>query len=122
MKRKVLLLLLLFSFLLLAAFTNIHQVKHSWSTFLSFCLSAVCLQTLILHFWFPGFKAIRYFMGCYLLLVVFMVVVKAGWLDPLLGMHKAQAGLNHLMNLIKSPVPIMVLIMALILYQREKGG
>ena len=120
MKQKLLLTVLILVFLFISATAQTTLIESTWSGFVAFGLSAVFIQTLILHYWAGYRRLVLFFSSGYLLIFLFMCLVKAGITDVLISASKADAGLNHLIDFMKSPLPLMVVLVSISLYNKEK--
>lgn len=119
MYSRILLSVLILLFLIISAFGNIYYVKSSWLLF--FLYGAVCigLNALIFFLWTRDLGLGRWQLLVYVLLFAGMCLLKLHVFDAILNAHRADAGLNHLLNLLKSPVPLMLLIPSA--YLRKAG-
>lgn len=57
-----------------------------------------------------------------LVLLVFMHTVYWHWWDFLLTAHTARAGLHHLVNFVKSPLPLFIFYIVFLLWKQTRVG
>ena len=110
------LLILAFSFISIsvepAAVLNTHIF------FSAYCLLMLFLQQCILRLAELNFLWVKIHLVMFVLLLVFMHTVYWHWWDFLLTAHTAKAGVNHLINFIKSPLPLFILYIVALLKKR----
>lgn len=110
-----------FATLLILAFSFISisiepaEVLGTHLLFSLFCLLMLFLQQSILRFAELNILWVKIHLVLFVLLVIFMHTIYWQWWDFLLTAHTAKAGLNHLINFLKSPLPLFILyILALL--------
>lgn len=106
---------LVFATLLILAFSFISITMEPYEVlYTHLFFSAYCLLMLFLHQCILRFAGLNTFwlkthlliMG---LVLVFMHTIYWHWWDFIFTAHTAGAGLNHLINFIKSPLPLFIL-------------
>ncbi|HLP32940.1 MAG TPA: hypothetical protein VK202_05670 [Bacteroidia bacterium] len=107
------LLILAFSFISISVESA--QVSETHLHFSAYCLLMLFLQQSILRFAELNLLWVKIHLVLLILLLVFMHTVYWHWWDFVFTEHTAKAGLNHLINFIKSPLPLFILyILALL--------
>ncbi|MBP7261985.1 MAG: hypothetical protein KBB37_11905 [Bacteroidia bacterium] len=107
------LLILAFSFISISV--EPAEVLGTHLLFSLYCLLMLLLQQCILRFAELNILWVKIHLVLSVLLVIFMHTIYWQWWDFLLTAHTAKAGLNHLINFLKSPLPLFIVyILALL--------
>lgn len=120
MKHKVLLGFLAAAFLFFSVITNHQMLKSSWLNFLSGGLILIFLQTLIIHYWALNKRITLVWLSCYLLLFAGLSLLKSGITGALSEIHQVDTLLNYSLDIIKSPIPLMVILISIRLYHLNR--
>ncbi len=120
MKHKVLLGFLAATFLFFSVTTNHHMLKSSWLNFLSGGLTLIFLQALIIYYWALNKRITKMWLSCYVFLFASLCLLKVGIAASLLGIHRVDSLLNYAIDFIKSPIPLMVILISIRLYHLNR--
>ncbi len=113
MKHKVLLGFLAAAFLFFSVITNHQMLKSSWVNFLSGGLTLIFLQTLIINYWTLNNLVTKVWLSCYLLWFSALCLLKSGIAGALSEIHQVDSLLNYSLDAIKSPIPLMVILISI---------
>lgn len=111
---------------MLFAFISINyeavELVRKKSIFTFYCMAMFVIHYLLLRL--SGFNVVWVIAHALtmLLLLIFMHTVYWHWWDFLLTAHTARAGLHHLVNFIKSPLPLFILYIVFLLWKHTKVG
>lgn len=113
--RVILATLLILAFSFVSISVEPAEVLGTHFLFSLYCLLMLVLQQYILRFAELNILWVKIHLVLLVLLVIFMHTIYWQWWDFLLTTHTAKAGLNHLINFLKSPLPLFILyILALL--------
>jgi hypothetical protein len=118
---KLLSALFILVFLSISVMADVLYVKSNSWLFFAYGAMLVILSTGIVHGWLGNRKLSLFTALAYILVFIPALAMRQHALDTLLGMHRSDAILNTMLEWMKSPLPLMLLLAIASLKRKEQN-